>query len=229
MNINLNLSPVTYPLMQPFNRLATSELTKKVLLIALPLILLLLLVRKVFKNRATHIRNVEQPVRPVENRPLIMVATECDRVRRQIIATINETKEISQLHSAKIFINIECNNRRFSRDSIIRELDTSPLPKTHLGMAVCPIINEAKDFLGIEHPDRFTSKWIALLKDREGVFHQADGSIECSHINGEYRISDPTSIGRSIDPNHLQEYFNLVLGRMVRENTPQLDGQRNFI
>lgn len=223
MNVNLNLSSVAQPLMKPLNNSGTSELLgKKILLLAIPLILLFGLVvfaRRVLKNRAAQIP--QQPPRPIENRPLISVATECDRIKQQVIATINETKEISQLHSAKIFMNIECNNRRFSKDHIIRDFA--------LGFGLNPIINEAKVFLGAQNPDRFTSKWVALLKDNNGVFHKAGGTIECSHINGEYRSSEPTSKGRGIDPNHVEEYFDIVLGRMRGETTLQLDNQLNFI
>ncbi|MBA2367674.1 MAG: hypothetical protein H0V82_01450 [Candidatus Protochlamydia sp.] len=146
------------------------------------------------------------------------------------MATINATKEISLLHSAKIFINIECNNRRFSQDRIISGISSFHMPKSHINILVInPILFEAKVFLGVENVDRFNSKWVALLKDNEGVFRQAGGSIECSHINGTYQMSEPTSKGRSIDPGHLQEYFNIVLERMGRETAPQLDDQQNFI
>lgn len=204
------------------------EIAKRVIIIAVsPFVYLglglLALVGLAFNsslhNRAVRNAPPHTPLRPAQNpTSLISVASECNKIQQQVISTINQARSIDQIQSAKIFMDIECGSKKFSKDVIIKKLEGSCLDRDFLAQAVDRILSEAKDNLGIQNTtDKFNFNWAALLKDRNGIFHGANGSRDSSGIENE------------VDSNHLQEYFNLVLEGIGRQARPQLNTELNFI
>jgi hypothetical protein len=182
----------------------------------------------VFKNRAVkNLSNKPQNQNSIQNqKPLLSVAAECDKIKQQFITTVNQAKEINQIQSAKIFLDIECDHKKFSKDHIIKRQDSSLFDQVFLSGIADEILTEAKNSLKIQNADQrqLCFRWIAVLKDKDGVFHEANASR--MYFNDEVEYSEGTD---KLDSNNLRAYFNIVLDGMMREIKPQLDNQFNFV
>ncbi|HEX2583391.1 MAG TPA: hypothetical protein VHL30_04670 [Chlamydiales bacterium] len=213
------------------------EIAKRVALIAIsPLAYLALgllalaglAFNSVSQNR--DIKNIPNTPAPTQNQKhLFSIASECDKTKKQFMSIVNEAKKINQLQAAKIFIDIECDDKKFSKDHIVKPLDPSHFDHFYLSGVIDTILLEAKAFLKTQNTDKLSFKWVALLKDKSGAFHGAHGSRTCFSEEEEYRSKDVDGIDTDIDFNHLEEYFNQTLQQMQREVKPQLDDQLNFI
>ena len=237
-------NPLIKPLIKFHGKIASSfgslpskgkilEIAKRVVIIAVSLFAYLALGLLALTGLALNtVRNTTNrlPSRPLQTPShLISVASECDTIKQQFISTVNKAKEINQLQSAKIFIDIECDHKKFSKDHIVKQLDSSHFDQVFLSKIADTILTEAKDFLEIQNAVKLSFKWTALLKDKDGVFHGPNGSRKCFYDKGQYRSENSHNTNKGIDANCLEEYFKLVLKEMGREIKPQLDDQLNFI
>lgn len=139
-------------------------------------------------------------------------------IKEQLISVFSQVEKINELHSAKIFIDSGCDDKKFKKDYVVIVLDSSSLSE-----AVNLILEEAS--FSIQNTNGFIFKWTALLKDKEGNFHSATGLKKFSKED----FSASEKICKGIRPNCIEAYFNKVLERIGRNASPQLNDQLDFI
>lgn len=201
------------------------EIAKRIMiLVAAPLAYLIfsfMALSGLIFNSCIQKRNITKPL------SLISIATECDNVKKLMMITIDGARKINQIVSAKIFMDVEFGDKKFSKDYIFKQEDASNFNQEFLSTQADAIFNEAKEFLQIKEADKVSFKWHALLKDEKGKFHGAHATTnKKGYLNQESSGSEHGCVN---DKKEVDSYFNLVLDEMGREIKPQLNDQLEFV
>lgn len=164
---------------------------------------------------------------PVENIPVINISEKMGQIGQSILAGILEARAFEEIKSAKLFVNVHVNDELFHRDYIIKRIDDSNFDNEFLTQRINTIMIELREMIQVENATELQVQWDFLIKDRNTIFTHAHGLIGCK---GSSSLTTSDGWFGRFPADQAQGVFeSLVLKKMGREISPQLNDQLEFI
>ena len=226
MNINNNLSPPcsTHPLVQPliefhknqfllaFKRLPSEgqafEVARRIVVVVLSPVIYLGLGVLALIGVAAHCFMQKKNITRIDLTPAISVNTECSKVQKQMVSTIDRAASSASIQSVKLFVDITCDGKTVSKTVIINKEEGSlSLDHSALSQAIHTILAIPNQ----QAVQRFSCKWAALVKDSDSTFHGAEGSQVSCYKNGEYSVKEDDDIGKNIHLRHAMSLYSTLI------------------
>lgn len=162
------------------------------------------------------------------SKPVADISERMKEFKQLLSRILTQVTAINEIHSAKILINFNLDDKKINNDYIIKKKDvnsefTSEILTKKIDLLVTDLLGliQIQDFNSTE----LSIKWEVFIKSYQTSFTRFHGLIR---VDSSSKTSNE-GVWRNIPSKLAEKTFELILKEMNREVVPQLNDQFEFV